>query len=126
MFTTPLLCLAAMIYGEARGEPVDGQVAVAQVAMNRVVDHRWPDDVCSVVYQDRQFIGTISEYPTDHAAWARSVFIADKVITGETDDFTSGATHFYSGSTDPWPTLTHIGQIKGHTFKKEGPRHVGS
>jgi spore germination cell wall hydrolase CwlJ-like protein len=45
-------CLANAIYFEARGEPVRGQIAVAQVVMNRVFSGYYPDTVCGVVYQN--------------------------------------------------------------------------
>jgi spore germination cell wall hydrolase CwlJ-like protein len=45
-------CLANAIYFEARGEPVRGQIAVAQVVMNRVFSGYYPDSVCGVVYQN--------------------------------------------------------------------------
>jgi spore germination cell wall hydrolase CwlJ-like protein len=46
-----LTCLALNIYHEARGEPMAGQYAVAEVTMNRVASRRYPDTVCQVVYQ---------------------------------------------------------------------------
>ena len=46
-----LACMATAIFFEARGEPMVGQVAVAQVIMHRVNDHRYPDNVCDVVKQ---------------------------------------------------------------------------
>lgn len=58
MLDAALLCLAMNIYHEARGEPIEGQIAVAAVTMNRVEDKRWPDDVCSVVWQPGQFSWT--------------------------------------------------------------------
>jgi spore germination cell wall hydrolase CwlJ-like protein len=45
-------CLADAVYFEARGEPVRGQMAVAQVVMNRVFSGRYPNNVCGVVYQN--------------------------------------------------------------------------
>jgi spore germination cell wall hydrolase CwlJ-like protein len=45
-------CLANAIYFEARGEPVRGQIAVAQVVLNRVFSGKYPDTVCGVVYQN--------------------------------------------------------------------------
>jgi spore germination cell wall hydrolase CwlJ-like protein len=45
-------CLADAIYFEARGEPMRGQMAVAQVVMNRVFSGRYPNNVCGVVYQN--------------------------------------------------------------------------
>jgi hypothetical protein len=45
-------CLADAIYFESRGEPERGQMAVAQVVMNRVFSGFYPDNVCGVVYQN--------------------------------------------------------------------------
>ncbi|HML06827.1 MAG TPA: cell wall hydrolase [Xanthobacteraceae bacterium] len=45
-------CLADAVYFEARGEPLRGQMAVAQVVMNRVFSGYYPNDVCGVVYQN--------------------------------------------------------------------------
>jgi spore germination cell wall hydrolase CwlJ-like protein len=45
-------CLAEAVYFEARGEAVRGQIAVAQVVMNRVFSGFYPTTVCGVVYQN--------------------------------------------------------------------------
>jgi hypothetical protein len=45
-------CLADAVYFEARGEPLKGQEAVAQVVMNRVFSGYYPNNVCGVVYQN--------------------------------------------------------------------------
>jgi spore germination cell wall hydrolase CwlJ-like protein len=45
-------CIADAVYFEARGEPLRGQMAVAQVVMNRVFSGRYPMDVCGVVFQN--------------------------------------------------------------------------
>src|SRR5690606_28361881 len=45
-------CLAEAIYFEARGEPVEGQAAVAQVVLNRVRNPAYPNTICGVVYQN--------------------------------------------------------------------------
>src|SRR5204862_6551245 len=45
-------CLASAIYFEARGEPVRGQIAVAQVVLNRAFSGHYPNTVCGVVYQN--------------------------------------------------------------------------
>jgi len=47
---TPMMCLAAAIFFEARDQPIDGQRAVADVVMNRVESNRWPDGICGVVF----------------------------------------------------------------------------
>jgi spore germination cell wall hydrolase CwlJ-like protein len=46
-------CLAEAVYFEARGEAVRGQMAVAQVVMNRVFSGFYPTTVCGVVYQNK-------------------------------------------------------------------------
>lgn len=48
-----LACLAHNIYHEARGEPLAGQYAVAEVTLNRVASSRFPDTVCEVVFEQR-------------------------------------------------------------------------
>ena len=47
--------LARCVYGEARGEPYEGQVAVAAVVLNRVADSRFPNTVPGVIYQPGAF-----------------------------------------------------------------------
>jgi N-acetylmuramoyl-L-alanine amidase len=48
-----LECLALNVYHEARGEPPEGQYAVAEVTLNRKASPRFPDTVCDVVYEQR-------------------------------------------------------------------------
>ena len=61
-----LTCLALNVYYEARGEPKAGQVAVAEVTMNRVASRLYPNTVCKVVYQKnwdwrrRRYVGMFS------------------------------------------------------------------
>ena len=44
-------CLANAVYFEARSEPIEGQLAVAEVVMNRAASGRYPADLCSVITQ---------------------------------------------------------------------------
>lgn len=46
-----IVCLATNIYHEARGESTVGKIAVGLVVLNRVAARRWPDSICSVVYE---------------------------------------------------------------------------
>ena len=48
------ICLAQNIYHEARGEMIEGQIAVSNVVINRVESKQFPNDICSVVYQRNQ------------------------------------------------------------------------
>ena len=51
----PATCLAVAIYFEARGEEPVHQIKVAEVIMNRVESDRYPNNICDVVKQDKQF-----------------------------------------------------------------------
>ena len=51
-------CLAMNIYHESRGERLEGQIAVAQVTINRMEHTKWPSTICEVVYQPKQFSWT--------------------------------------------------------------------
>jgi spore germination cell wall hydrolase CwlJ-like protein len=84
-------CLANAVYFEARGEPVRGQIAVAQVVMNRVFSPFYPNDVCDVVYQNAnrhlacQFTFACDGIPdvvTEPEAWARARHIARDMLDG--------------------------------------------
>lgn len=50
-----VLCLATALFFEARSEPLEGQIAVGEVIMNRVESDKWPDTICEVVNQHKQF-----------------------------------------------------------------------
>lgn len=94
-------CLALNIYFEARGEPERGELAVGHVVMNRLLTHRFANNICDVVYQqgtasklDCQFSWTcdgLSDKPTDRKALQRARTIARRIYFGLSDDPTSGA-----------------------------------
>lgn len=74
-------CLASAVYFEARGEPLLGQVAVADVVLNRVASDRYPDTICEVVEQPWQFsfvnaTGRIPEADRSSVSWHRAVAVA--------------------------------------------------
>ena len=80
-------CLASAVYFEARGEPLKGQLAVADVVLNRVRSPKYPDTVCEVVEQPRQFsfvnaTGSIPEADRSSEAWAKAVAIARIALAG--------------------------------------------
>jgi len=75
-------CLAEGIYFESRGEPVRGQIAVAQVILNRAFSGHYPSSICGVVYQNShrhlacQFTFACDRHPDvvrDQAAWRRAM-----------------------------------------------------
>lgn len=73
-------CLAQAIYFEARGEPLDGQLAVGRVVINRAESGVFPADYCGVVTQRAQFSfvkgGVIPAPDTSSSAWKRAVAVA--------------------------------------------------
>jgi spore germination cell wall hydrolase CwlJ-like protein len=118
-----IVCLARNIYHEARGEVYEGQVGVAHVTMNRVRDSRWPNTVCGVVYQRKQFSWTLEEplYETDEKAWTLALNIAEQVVYGIERDPTYGANHYHASWMTPWwvnPSKRTI-RIHHHIFYKE-------
>ncbi len=91
-YAKALRCLANTIYFESRGEPVRGQEAVAQVVMNRVFSGYYPNDVCSVVYQNAQhYLACQFTFACDgkrktineRGAWARANRIAKQTLDGQ-------------------------------------------
>lgn len=75
-----LECLAQAVYHESRGEPLDGQLAVARVIINRSASGLFPGDYCSVVTQKAQFSfvrgGRIPQPNERSHAWTRATAIA--------------------------------------------------
>ena len=73
-------CLANAVYFEARGEPIEGQLAVAEVVLNRTQSGRYPSTICEVVTQPWQFSfvrnGIIPAADRGSEAWRRAVAIA--------------------------------------------------
>jgi spore germination cell wall hydrolase CwlJ-like protein len=73
-------CLANAVYFESRGEPVEGQLAVADVVLNRAASGHYPTDLCAVVTQKAQFSfvrhGSIPSANRQSKAWRKAVAIA--------------------------------------------------
>ena len=111
-------CLALNIYHEARGEVVEGQIAVAHVTLNRVAHDYWPDTICDVVYQRAQFSWTLllDDYtPRERIAWERAKVIARDVMIGNTVDPTYGATFYHANYVNPdWANQMEISKVIGY------------
>lgn len=103
-------CLATAIYYEARSEPIIGQVAVAEVIMNRVNDYRYPNTVCGVVFQGSerttgcQFSFTCDgamDRPPRGKYWQRAQDVAAHVLMELNKPVTGSATHYHTDYVDP-------------------------
>lgn len=116
-------CLAKNVYFEARGESTVGQEAVAWVTLNRVANSSFPDDICTVIWQDSQFSWTHdgkSDRPRDSVAWATAQSIAEEVLIayGAERDPTEGATYFHAATVNPgWvKSFERVVRIDNHIF----------
>src|SRR6266852_1846017 len=85
-------CLAEAVYFEARGEAVRGQIAVAQVVMNRTFSGFYPNTVCGVVYQNKhrhyacQFTfacDNVADVVREPDMWDRAKKIAKAMLDGQ-------------------------------------------
>lgn len=130
-------CLALNIYHEARGEPHEGQLAVAYVTMNRVASPRYPKTVCGVVWQHRQFSWTHDTYtdtPRNGRAWDKAKRIANFVynnyfrfreITKGATDMTKGALFYFAPKkVSPYwiRSMVTTASIGSHVFLTDDPR----
>lgn len=116
---TPLLCLATAIYFEARGENHDGQMAVAQVVVNRMVDDRYPDTICGVVWEPKQFSFTHDGKPEkmyEVEARETAMQVAEEALQGNGLNITS--THYHSTGVKPYWTKQFLldGRVGNHLF----------
>ena len=98
-------CLAINIYHEGRGESAKGRAAIASVTMNRVRSKRYPDTVCEVVWQRKQFSWT-HVAPRHHVinnprAWRQALIIAELFIDGAEASEVGDATHYHTVHVQP-------------------------
>lgn len=123
-------CLAQAIYFEARGEPVAGQVAVAEVIMNRVASDRYPDTICGVVFQGEhrrnrcQFSFACdgkSDKPVRTKAWAIAKEISLSTAMGLQPVSVQGATHYHANYVEPqWSKeLNRVAVVGNHSFYRK-------
>ena len=119
-----LSCMAKNIYHEARSEPVEGQIAVAVVTINRVLHSDFPDSVCDVVYQRNTRVCQFSwvcegkKVIRDPVSYQRALDIARVVLKGEKYiDKLSNALYYHADYVRPrWGHKTKVAKIGRHIF----------
>jgi len=125
-----LECLAENVYFEARGEPMAGQYAVAEVTLNRTMAPNFPHTICAVVHEmrwdpgRRRYVADFSwnelgaMSPDDGPAWKRAMAVANAVYDDEHEPVVPGALFYHSTSVRPgWAkTRTAIAKIGNHVF----------
>ena len=137
---TAFICLALNTYHEAKNQSTVGQIATAQVVMNRVEDKRFPNTVCEVVKQGPTrpswedpnkeypirhrcqfswYCDGKSDVPKNEKAWKKAQDVAFLVLYDKIQlDVTEGATHYHATYVKPaWAkTKKRTTQIEKHIF----------
>lgn len=119
ILTSAIMCLALNIYNEARGEPLRGQYAVAEVVLNRQADRRWPDRTCDVVYQPYQFSWTLKKFTvSEEAQLELAIRIAREVLEDRHTRVLTCADHYHNHTVRPvWTRNMKIETVIGnHIF----------
>lgn len=115
-----LNCLASGIYYESKGEPLEGQLAVAEVILNRTTSGRFPATVCGVLKQRGQFSfvrgGSIPQPPAGSKAWKTALGVA-KVARGDLwDTKMAEALYFHARYVAPGWRRARLGSVGNHIF----------
>ena len=115
-----LECLAGAIYFEARGEPLAGQLAVAEVIVNRAASGRFPASYCGVVTQKSQFSfvkrGRIPAAPTSSALYKRARAIAQIAHRDLWSSEAKDAQFFHATRVSPGWNKRQAARIGNHVF----------
>ena len=127
--------LSIAIYFEARSESTAGQLAVAQVVINRVYSSRWPDTIKGVVTQGKYHKDGLpvlnkcnfsfwcdgrTEEILSEKSWAKAIEISRIILSGKVIDITDGADHYELKSNSPWwsKKMLPTAYIDSHIFYK--------
>jgi len=114
-----LKCLATAVYFESKGEPLEGQLAVAQVILNRVADGRFGRTICSVVKAPKQFSfvrGGDMPSPRGAAQWDTALAVAVIAASEGWADIVPDATHFHATRVNPRWNLRRVATVGQHVF----------
>jgi spore germination cell wall hydrolase CwlJ-like protein len=139
-------CMAKNIYFEASVESTAGQLAVAQVTLNRVKSKHYPNSVCEVVYEGPKYVdgtpkrdrcqfswycdGKDDEVRNKGKLWNTSYDLAKYVLSRQKDliDITDGATHYHASWMKTYPKWSKkkkiMASIDQHIFYKKHVRRL--
>jgi N-acetylmuramoyl-L-alanine amidase len=113
-------CLAGAVYFESKGEPLDGQLAVAQVILNRAKSGRFPGSACGVVFQRSQFSfvrgGGFPPIARTGQQWKTAVAIAHIAKNDLWNSSISNALFFHARRVSPGWRLKRIASVGNHVF----------
>lgn len=117
-------CVAVAVYHEARGETLDGQLAVARVIMNRAASGHYPASWCGVVKQPWQFsfvnphTGQMPSVDQNSAAWHKALGITRLAINNAVPSLAGDVLWYHADYVAPsWGRrLTRVDKIGAHIF----------
>ncbi|WP_242138063.1 cell wall hydrolase [Sphingomonas sp. TREG-RG-20F-R18-01] len=114
-----LQCMAGAIYFEAKGEPLSGQLAVAEVILNRSKSGHFPKSVCSVVTQPGQFSfvrgGHVPAVPSNRQ-YRTAVAVARVALADSWDSPAADAMYFHAKRAAPGWHRQQVAAIGNHVF----------
>jgi len=111
-----LNCLARVILYEAGAESRAGQLAVAQVVINRTRSGRFPRTICGVINQRGQFSAIRSYRAPGGARWARALAVAREARSGGRVASVGNALFFHARHVPAFRGRTRVAQLGGHIF----------
>jgi len=115
-------CIATAVYFEARGESLEGQLAVARVIMNRAASGQYPASWCSVVKQPSQFSfvrrGQFPAIKTASAAWAKAQGVTRLAMANVIPSLSNDVLWYHANYVNPsWGhRLSMVQKIGQHIF----------
>lgn len=125
-----MMCVALNVYWEARDQSVAGQVAVAQVVLNRVEDPNYPNHACDVIAEGGEarhrcqfswYCDGKADLPPNDREWIQAVLIASAVYAGSGHADMKEVTHYHAVYVKPyWSNVMQIAaRIDDHIFYRE-------
>ena len=113
-----LTCLAKVVLHESGNQPRAGQLAVAQVVMNRVNDRRgrFGRTICGVIGQRGQFFNVNAYNPRRDVRWFQALEVARQARDGNAAPVMEGALFFHAAYAGPFRGRVRVGRIAGHIF----------
>jgi spore germination cell wall hydrolase CwlJ-like protein len=117
--TSAAICLATIVYFEARSQSLRGQLYVADVVLNRVESKHYPNSVCGVMEQKHQFSfywDGLSDKPKNKKAWSESMYVANWMLSSRKRYIDS--CHYHSTKVNPYwsKSFKVLAKVGDHIF----------
>lgn len=112
------ICLAKIVHHESANQPVKGQMAVAQVVMNRLASPKFPKTICGIALQRNQFFNVHAYNPPKDKRWDLAVQIAMDARAGTSEPVVGEALFFHAAYANPpfFRGRPRVAQIGDHIF----------